>query len=688
MEIDTNIFQKLTSDEKELFSIISEVIKKYTPSTQAFVAGGWVRDRLLGKKSEDIDIMLSNISGEEFAKLLTSYLNIKDAHTIQANPEKSKNITTAKAYIPLSSGKIQEVDFAQARSEVYKEDSRIPDIKPATPEEDAMRRDLTLNSIFFRISPPPYELKDFTGMGIKDLISNTIRTPQNPLKTFSDDPLRVFRVCRFYAKLNGNIDPETLQAMKDPSLREEIKQKVSKERIGQEFLKMMKTPNPDKAIQLLYDTGLFQDIISEAIKGTEYEGKMDPLYMSQNNTWHKLSVWEHTMEVVKNIMETYSDAEPEKRTVMILAALMHDLGKTCKKIQGESKSHPGSTSYIGHDLESTKLLKLIFKYLKIEPYINEISKLVFHHMRLHTLHNNAGQKALRKFIREMGEISVDWMDMFNMAIADAYAKDVVQDPEIGQQYQALKSKLEEAVHSISDPQTKNQNFKPILNGEEIMKALNIKSGPHIKTMIDFLKDLRDENPNITKEEATVLLKQKFIAETKQFQIQTPMEKPMETPIEKQAQTETSEEKTEKKGVCPVHLLESKIEEINQLFKEEKYYEIITTLNELKNYDDEYINNLIAKSLFKLLTLNQNINDLELVRYITKKANENFFDSTLCNYVLGILLTIKSKIDKKSIEIIAKRMKKMNPKLLNTIIENIPDNAYNKEIIEKIKNNII
>ena len=149
--IDTNIQSSFTSDEKDLFDTINSVIEQESPSTNAFVAGGWVRDKLLGKSSNDIDIMVDNMTGEQFANLVTTQLGVKGPHVIQENPEKSKHITTAKAFIPLPSGNVQEVDFAQARQEVYRGNSRIPDIQPATPQEDASRRDLTINSIFYHI---------------------------------------------------------------------------------------------------------------------------------------------------------------------------------------------------------------------------------------------------------------------------------------------------------------------------------------------------------------------------------------------------------------------------------------------------------------------------------------------------------------------------------------------------------
>ena len=331
MKVDTNIEKTFSAEVKELFSILEKVAREKSPQTEVFAVGGFIRNSLLGIPSDDIDIMTST-SGKDFAYLVAGDIGSKDPHVIKENPEKSKFLETIKSNLKLPSGKEIEVDFAQARSEVYSDGSRIPVVKPATPEEDAMRRDFTVNTLMYRIYPRPQQIEDFTGRGIKDLISNIIRTPLDPLKTFKDDPLRIFRCIRFSSQLNFNIDPETYKAMSDPSLREEIKQKVSKERIGQEFLKMLKNPNSQKAIETLKETGLLQDIILEAIKGTEYEGKLSELDMNQENPNHKLNLWSHTMEVVKNILEKYKDADSEKKIAMTLAALMHDLGKTYKNV--------------------------------------------------------------------------------------------------------------------------------------------------------------------------------------------------------------------------------------------------------------------------------------------------------------------------------------------------------------------
>ena len=502
MKINTNIISNLTEEEKELFDILKKVTNKYVPYVTCRVAGGWVRDRLLGKESDDIDIMVDKISGSDFAKLVTQYLNIKDPHVIKANPDASKHMETAGATIPLPSGKTIDVDFAMARKEVYHDNSRIPDIKPATPEEDAMRRDITINACFFNINTS--QIEDFTGKGIRDLITNTIRTPLDPLITFKEDPLRLFRCIRFSAKYNWDIDTDTYNAILNPELKEDIKRKISKERIKDEIVKMIKGPNPIVAINLLKQTGLFEDIISEAIKGSKFESKLSKLDMNQNNPNHELNLWNHTVQVVKNIINQYPNSDDEKRVIMILSAIMHDLGKLYSEVQ---TSKEGRTQYIGHEAESSLLSQIILKYLKFEnSMIEQVSKITESHMIPHTL-LNSNPTTLRRFIRNMAEKSISWIDVLNHAISDAYSKSEIPDQNTISDYNQLKQKLEEAYQSMK---VEKKKIIPVLNGFEIMQLLNIKPGPIMSTINEYLKELQDENPNITKEEASEKIKEKFL----------------------------------------------------------------------------------------------------------------------------------------------------------------------------------
>lgn len=511
MQINVNIKNNLTKDEIELFDILCQVAQKYSPSTVLRVAGGWVRDRLLDVKSNDIDIMVDNISGEKFANLVSSYIGGKSPHTIKSNPEKSKNIETAKAYITLSSGSVQEVDFAMARKEIYNNNSRIPEITLGSAAEDSRRRDLTINSLFYNLITK--EVEDLTGLGIKDLITNTFRTPNDPLTTFKDDPLRIFRVIRFAAKYNGQIEPNTLKAMQHPDIINEIKSKVAKERIGQEFLKILKNPNSTMALHLIKNLGLLGEIISESLKGTKFEGKLKNLDMDQNNPHHELNLWEHTFQVIHNTLNLYPNADPEKKAIMTLAALTHDLGKLYENSQQHSPSkekypsHPNEfyTSYHGHEDSSSEIATHILKYLKLDPYVHQVSTLAQYHMRPHSLDQNSS-KSLRKFIRELAEKSIQWLDSFNLALADASSKNKEINPATIEKYRQLEQSLINAHSSMNLVENKSS---PILNGHEIMNLLNLKSGPKLKEITNFLKDLQDESPQISKEQASLLLKNKF-----------------------------------------------------------------------------------------------------------------------------------------------------------------------------------
>jgi len=661
-KIDTNI--KFSPGEQEIIKAIREVINLYSPDTEAYIVGGFVRDKLLGIPSNDIDIMVSNISSENFSKLITNHLGLKESHLIKSNPEKSKFISTNKIFLPTSEGE-QEIDIAQARTETYNEDSRIPETQTATPEEDANRRDLTINSIMFDIKNN--KIVDFTGKGIKDLITNTIRTPLDPIKTFFDDPLRIFRVIRFAAKYNGKIDNETYQAMLDPRLRESIKSKISRERIGQEIHKMLSNPNAPKAIELLKETGLWQDIIQQALVGTKYESKMAPIDMEQNNPNHTLTVWGHTMQVVKNILDKYPDTEGDKRVVMILSALMHDMGKLFYEIHSESKSHPGSTSYIGHEQESKEISEYILKFLHLNTYIQQVSGIARNHMRPHFQErdDNAGLKAMRKFIRQMGEQSLDWVDIFNLALADATAKSNEIDPSTVKQYQEIESQLQQALTSLNP--IKDASIEPILNGNEVMKILNIKPGIWMSEIMEFVKELKDDNPTITKDEAANILKQKY-------QNIDPSEI-------KQASSNKGMSST-----CPMHLLKSKIEDINTALGEKEFYKVSQTLKELKeDYGkDENILRLIAISTFKLLLEGEKHKDADVLSYLFKYAEKNFFDTILCSYVLGILMLIRTPTEDTILKEIGERMAKMSPGTVKSVLSKLPKDIYRPELKKDIE----
>ncbi|KAG2428657.1 hypothetical protein HXX76_011362 [Chlamydomonas incerta] len=202
---------QLTDKEREIFDTLLAAARQAGSSTTLRCAGGWVRDKLLGRGSDDIDIALDDCLGKDFAELVNDFLKSQGRearHTavIHSNPDQSKHLETARM-------KIGEVwlDLVNLRSETYAADSRIPTMTFGTPQQDALRRDFTINALFYNISAGGV-VEDLTGRGLQDLRDGLIRTPLPPMETFLDDPLRVLRAVRFGTRFGFQLHPDILES--------------------------------------------------------------------------------------------------------------------------------------------------------------------------------------------------------------------------------------------------------------------------------------------------------------------------------------------------------------------------------------------------------------------------------------------------------------------------------------------
>ena len=244
------------------------------PGLEIWIAGGWVRDRLLGIPSSDLDLALSNVTGREFGKYLESFSAEPDIeskycqkvaglgiagsrftkfHIMEKNVGMSKNLETA-------GGKLfgLDIDLVNLRKEVYDGQSRTPHMEFGTPEEDAFRRDATVNSLFFHLEKQ--EIVDLTGRGLKDLNARIMATPLDPHQTFMDDPLRVLRFIRIGSKLGFSIEPEAMRCVKDREIRRALDTIITRDRIGIELFKMMTDPDPAVAFQLIFELNLYSPV--------------------------------------------------------------------------------------------------------------------------------------------------------------------------------------------------------------------------------------------------------------------------------------------------------------------------------------------------------------------------------------------------------------------------------------------
>ncbi len=486
---------QLTPKEQKIFTVLRKVVSEKAPNTTLRVAGGWMRDKLLGLESNDIDIAVDNMTGEEFARLISGNVSV-----VEANPEQSKHLATAMVRL-----EGLPIDFVNLRTETYA-DSRIPEMKFGTPEEDASRRDLTINSMFFNINTN--EVEDFCG-GMEDLKNNIARTPLDPVQTFMDDPLRILRAIRFASRFNLKVDERLIRAAQLPEVQEAFRTKISHERIWAELAGkkdgdkykpgLLNGPNPVLAISLLKEMGFMElifDPTQEEMEALGYTDPMVPWDTDQDSAYHEFTIWNHTLQVFTHLTgrnSVRSDIDPWMELIMNLVALLHDIGKRYKGIQ--SKNSIGRTSYKKHEEVSGKIVEVVLTRLKAPAeIITRVSVLIDRHLRPHKLMAEGTPRACRKFVRDFS----DWNYSIDLAIADNLGKKhFTSDEAVAeiQLYENLRTRIV-GLMPLKDP---TKLPRPITGKDLITEGF--APGPLMGQILAGIDDVLLDNPNLTKDEA-------------------------------------------------------------------------------------------------------------------------------------------------------------------------------------------
>lgn len=466
----------LTEGVKETMAIefLSQEVKNSQWKGKIFIAGGAVRDELLGLDLKDIDLVIEFPNGGiEFANWLCKKLGIYSS----SNPVVYPRFGTAKFNlrgikhngVDLSS---IDVECVMSRTEVYDGKTRKPEVGFGTIAQDAERRDFTVNSLMKDLSSG--EIIDLTGKGKADIQKGIIRSAIDPNIIFKEDPLRMLRAIRFAVKYNWVLPLYMIKALKANA---HTLKNISAERIQDELNKMLVTGSPDTAIRLLQMTDLNKYVAPE----------LDLLIGLKQNKYHKWDANKHTLEVLKGVP---SDIRTR------LAALFHDIGKWETKTVVDNAVH-----FYNHEEVGERIARDIMTRLKYpNSMIDSVCSGVRNHMRL----KNAGSegeiisdKALRKLQADMGEnleMTLDLMHSDNTAHADAHA--------MPNQIPGVKNRL--------------ANLKPMnpkkdlpINGNDIMKSLNIKPGPMIKVLLAAVEDATFENPHLSKNDALNIVKKEY-----------------------------------------------------------------------------------------------------------------------------------------------------------------------------------
>jgi tRNA nucleotidyltransferase/poly(A) polymerase len=438
-------------------SIISKIVLAAKENNfETYIVGGFIRDLLLDREPKDLDIVVCSknkitdrqFSGINFSKILAKKYSLHD-------PVVFERFGTSKLFI-----NSKEVEFVMPRKEYYEFDSRNPDTTLGSLEEDALRRDFTINALFLRLSD--MTILDFTSKGIKDIKNKTIRVtdPKNAEIIFRQDPLRILRAVRQSLQLGFSIETITYDAMKASAKRIDI---VSPERIRDELNKIIIEQSPSKAFLMIDDINLLQEILPEVARLKNLE---------QAKKYHVDDVFTHTL---KTLDKTRNDA------TLRISALFHDIGKfkTYKKTGSE-------ISFLGHECEG--ILKRL-KYPK--DFIRRVSSIIKNHMYLKMYTNDWSDSAIRKFFKRCAN---DYDLIMEISKADC-AK--IND----------ERKLADLNARIENLKLKNMLYKgEMFSGKELMEIFNKPAGKWIKIAKNKIEELQIENPKITKGKAIKIIK--------------------------------------------------------------------------------------------------------------------------------------------------------------------------------------
>jgi len=423
---------------------IPQEVKKILSSFQnanfeIYVVGGAVRDLVMGKIPDDWDFT-TNAKPDEILKVLGDKAFYDNKFGTVGLPSETGldpfEITTFRT----------ERDYKDARHPGKVEWGR-------NIQEDLKRRDFTINSLAleFQISNLEFKIIDFFD-GQKDIKAKIIRAVGDPNERFREDALRMIRAIRIASQLNFKINKETFDAIKTTAT---LLNKISKERIKQELFKILASPHPYEGILMLKDSGILEIILPEVYKMFGVEQKSPGRH-------HIYDVGTHCLMSLKFC----ESIDPVTR----FATLIHDIGKpaTFKKLS------TGTITFYNHEVVGTKIAERIADRLRFSKKEKEkLLRLVRWHQ--FTVNEFQTDSAIRRFIKNVGIENID--DMLALRKAD----------RLGSGAKETSWRTEDFKRRIIEVQKQPFSIKDLkINGNDVMKELDLKQGPEIGKILEQL----------------------------------------------------------------------------------------------------------------------------------------------------------------------------------------------------------
>lgn len=433
--------------EKEIFDVIRKAADDL--GFPVYAVGGYVRDRLLGRPSKDIDVVCVG-DGIALARKVASMLT---------------PVPFVAVYSRFGTAMIRhndlEIEFVGARKESYQADSRKPAVENGSLQDDLERRDFTINALAVSLNKEDYGMVRDEFNGFTDLNLKVIKTPLDPDKTFSDDPLRMMRAIRFSTQLHFTIAPETIASISRNKHRIDI---ISKERISAELEKIILSEKPSEGFKLLFDTGLLALIFPEmaALHGVEVI----------NGIGHKDNFY-HTLEVLDNVCRESGNLW------LRWSAILHDIAKPpTKRFEPEF-----GWTFHGHESLGAAMVQRIFRRMKLpmDTKMKYVQKLVLLHLRPIALTNEkVTDAAVRRLMFEAGE---DIDDLLTLCKADITSKNEGKVNRYRENYRVLVDKIKEV-----EQKDHLRNWQPPISGDDIMKIFNLPPSRQVGILKNAIRE--------------------------------------------------------------------------------------------------------------------------------------------------------------------------------------------------------
>ncbi len=438
------------------------------------LVGGPVRDALLGRSVKDLDFTTSARPDETRAILEQLTESIWDV---------GRDFGTIAARVHGES-----VEITTYRADSYQSDSRKPSVQFGdTIEADLVRRDFTINALALLL--PKLQLVDVSA-GVEDLLAGRIDTPTEPEISFTDDPLRMLRAARFSAQLGFEVAARVKLAMAEYADRLDI---ISAERVRDELVKLLETDNPVPGVRLLVDTRLAERFLPE----------LTELLDTQDDHGRHKDVYEHSLIVLQQVIELEGarQHEPSPDLVLRLAALLHDIGKPATR-----RFERGGVTFHHHDVVGAKLAKKRLRELRFDnDTVKRVAKLIELHLRFFGYSDQPwSDSAVRRYVRDAGD---ELQRLHMLTRADVTTRNRRKADRLAHAYDDIEQRIAE----LSEAE-QLAAVRPELDGEAIMRILQIGPGPVVGRAYKYLLEVRLDEGTIGEAAVTERLKTWFEAQ--------------------------------------------------------------------------------------------------------------------------------------------------------------------------------